>query len=102
MARRVLVQHPYGAPDARVVVRAIPGGGSLLRARRDPTTLLADQHVVAASHTDRQSTLLVRTDARIHDPAWPVGRLSLEDLVLAYMGHAVADDNHRPALEVVR
>jgi ABC-2 type transport system ATP-binding protein len=58
--------------------------------------------VVAASHTDRQSTLLVRTDARIHDPAWPVGRLSLEDLVLAYMGHAVADDNHRPALEVVR
>jgi ABC-2 type transport system ATP-binding protein len=77
----------------------------LTGARRDPATLPADQHVVAASHTDRQTTLLVRTDARIHDPAWTVGKLSLEDLVLAYMGHAAtdsSDDYHRPALEVVR
>jgi ABC-2 type transport system ATP-binding protein len=74
----------------------------LTGARRDPATLPADQRVVAASHTDRQTTLLVRTDARIHDPAWTVGQLSLEDLVLAYMGHAAANDNHRPALEVLR
>jgi ABC-2 type transport system ATP-binding protein len=77
----------------------------LTGARRDPSTLPAGQHVVAASHTDRQSTLLVRTDAPILDPAWTVGRLSLEDLVLAYMGHAAgnaSDDYHRPALEVVR
>jgi ABC-2 type transport system ATP-binding protein len=75
----------------------------LTGARRDPATLPADQQVVAASHTDRQTTLLVRTDAPIHDPAWTVGRLSMEDLVLAYMGHAAPNnDNHRPALEVVR
>jgi ABC-2 type transport system ATP-binding protein len=76
----------------------------LTGARRDPATLPADQHVVAASHTDRQSTLLVRTEAPIHDPAWTVGQLSLEDLVLAYMGHAAANHNHnhRPALEVLR
>jgi ABC-2 type transport system ATP-binding protein len=75
----------------------------LTGARRDPATLPADQHVVAASHTDRQTTLLVRTDARIHDPAWTVGQLSMEDLVLAYMGHATATTNHhRPALEVLR
>jgi ABC-2 type transport system ATP-binding protein len=76
----------------------------LTGARRDPATLPADQHVVAASHTDRQSSLLVRTEAAIHDPAWTVGQLSLEDLVLAYMGHAEANhnDNHRPALEVLR
>jgi ABC-2 type transport system ATP-binding protein len=74
----------------------------LTGARRDPSTLPADQHVIAASHTDRQSTLLVHTEAPIHDPAWTVGQLSLEDLVLAYMGHAAANDNHRPALEVVR
>ena len=74
----------------------------LTGARRDPANLPADQHVIAASHTDRQTTLLVRTDAPIHDPAWTVGQLGLEDLVLAYMGQAAANDNHRPALEVLR
>jgi ABC-2 type transport system ATP-binding protein len=74
----------------------------LTGARRDPATLPADQHVIAASHTDRQTTLLVRTDARIHDPAWTVGQLSMEDLVLAYMGQPAPHRNHRPALEVLR
>lgn len=71
-------------------------------ARRDPATLPAGQHVIAASHTDRQTTLLVRTDAPIHDPAWTVSQLGMEDLVLAYMGQAAAEDHHRPALEVLR
>jgi ABC-2 type transport system ATP-binding protein len=77
----------------------------LTGARRDPATLPSDQHVIAASHTDRQSTLLVRSETPIHDPAWTVGQLSLEDLVLAYMGHAAhnaPNNNHRPALEVLR
>ena len=74
----------------------------LTGARRDPATLPADQHVVAASHTDRQSTLLIRTEAPIYDPAWTVGQLSLEDLVLAYMGQTAANHNHRPALEALR
>ncbi|MEU4410200.1 ABC transporter ATP-binding protein [Streptosporangium sp. NPDC023963] len=63
--------------------------------------LPADQHVVSAHHTDRQSTYVVRTDAPIHDPAWTVGRLGLEDLVLAYMEKRTAD-NRRAALEVWR
>jgi ABC-2 type transport system ATP-binding protein len=75
----------------------------LTGARRDPATLPADQHVISASHTDRQTTLLVRTEAPIHDPAWTVGQIGLEDLVLAYMGQAVASgDHYQPALEVVR
>jgi ABC-2 type transport system ATP-binding protein len=78
----------------------------LTGARRDRVTLPADQQVVAASHTDRQTTLLVRTDAPIHDPAWTVSQLGLEDLVLAYMGKpthtAHTGGNHRPALEVLR
>ncbi|QKW33829.1 ABC transporter ATP-binding protein [Actinomadura sp. NAK00032] len=61
-------------------------------------TLPADQHVVSESHTDRQSTFVVRTDGPIHDPAWTVGRLGLEDLVLAYMAKAPI----RPALEAIR
>jgi ABC-2 type transport system ATP-binding protein len=74
----------------------------LTGARRDPATLPAEQHVIAASHTERQTTLLVRTEAPIHDPAWTVGRLGLEDLVLAYMGQQAAQRRHRPALEVLR
>jgi ABC-2 type transport system ATP-binding protein len=72
--------------------------------RRDEKTLPAAQHVISASHTDRQSTLVIRTDQPILDPAWTVSRLSLEDLVLAYMGRAVAPEqnNHRPVLEVQR
>jgi ABC-2 type transport system ATP-binding protein len=66
--------------------------------RRDPATLPADQHVVSASHTDRQSTLLVRTGGPVHDPAWTVGQVALEDLVLAYM----SPNTGRPALEVLR
>jgi ABC-2 type transport system ATP-binding protein len=74
----------------------------LTGARRDLATLPAEQHVISASHTDRQTTLLVRTDAPIHDPAWTVGQLNLEDLVLAYMGQTAANRDHRPALEAVR
>ncbi|WUH97906.1 ABC transporter ATP-binding protein [Spirillospora sp. NBC_00431] len=66
--------------------------------RRDASTLPADQHVVSESHTDRQSTFLVRTGEPIHDPAWTVGQVGLEDLVLAYMSAEPA----RPPLEAVR
>jgi ABC-2 type transport system ATP-binding protein len=70
--------------------------------RRDPANLPADQHVVSASHTDRQTTLLVRTDGPILDPAWDVSRLTLEDLVLAYMSGPATDRNPRPTLEALR
>lgn len=65
--------------------------------RRD--TLPGDQHIVSESHTDRQSTYVVRADGAIHDPAWTVGRLGLEDLVLAYMTTTAAS---RPALEAIK
>jgi ABC-2 type transport system ATP-binding protein len=53
--------------------------------RRDLATLPGDQQVITASHTDRQSTLIIRTDSPILDPAWTVTGVGLEDLVLAYM-----------------
>jgi ABC-2 type transport system ATP-binding protein len=61
----------------------------LTGARRDPASLPASQQVIEARHTDRQSTLLVRTEEPIHDPAWAVSDLTLEDLVLAYLDHGV-------------
>jgi ABC-2 type transport system ATP-binding protein len=71
--------------------------------RRDPDTLPAGQHVITASHTDRQTTLLVRTDTAVHDPSWTVSPLGLEDIALAYMARpADAARDTRPALEVLR
>lgn len=72
--------------------------------RRDLDRLPSDQHVITASHTDRQTTLLVRTGGPIHDPAWTVSQVSLEDLVLAYMSRPAAEAgrNDRPILEVQR
>ncbi|MFD8498792.1 ABC transporter ATP-binding protein [Amycolatopsis sp. NPDC059657] len=69
----------------------------LVGPRRDLGTLPSDQHVVSASHTDRQTTLIVRTGAPILDPAWTVSPLTLDDLVLAYLAKPA-----RPALEVLR
>jgi ABC-2 type transport system ATP-binding protein len=63
--------------------------------RRDPARLPADQEVIEASHTDRQSTLLVRSDGPILDPAWTVEQIGLEDLVLAYMRRAGDADRTR-------
>jgi ABC-2 type transport system ATP-binding protein len=53
--------------------------------RRDPDRIAGVAAVVRATHTDRQSTLLVRTDGPLRDPALTVGDVTLEDLVLAYL-----------------
>ncbi|OLR94538.1 ABC transporter ATP-binding protein [Actinokineospora bangkokensis] len=67
-------------------------------ARRDDP-LPGGQRVVAASHTERQSTLVVRTDDPVLDPHWDVTEIGLEDLVLAYLAPPAPA---RTELEVVR
>jgi ABC-2 type transport system ATP-binding protein len=75
----------------------------LIGPRRDLRTLPSNQDVIEESHTDRSSTVLVRTDHPILDPSWTVERVTLDDLVLAYMGRAVGRERERPSdLEVVR
>ena len=56
--------------------------------RRDPDKLPDGLEVISASHTDVQTTLLVRTSDPVMDPAWTVSQVGLEDLVLAYMSQA--------------
>jgi len=67
--------------------------------RRDPGALPAGIEVIEESHTDKQSTLLVRTVQPVHDPSWTVTPVGLEDLVLGYMSGARDDRTHR--LQVV-
>jgi len=71
--------------------------------RRDASRLPAGFDVIEESHTDKQSTFLVRTDERIFDPAWTVTPLTLDDLVIAYMSRARdSEQTRRAKLGVIR
>ena len=70
--------------------------------RRDPRSLPANQEVIEESHTDKQSTFLVRTSELILDPAWSVKPVTLDDLVLAYLSNPVHPEHVRQELGVVR
>ena len=72
----------------------------LTGARRDLADLPAGTEVIEESHTDRQSTLIVRSTTPIDDPLFAVEQLTLEDLVLAYMSQKATDS--RPVLETTR
>jgi ABC-2 type transport system ATP-binding protein len=54
--------------------------------RRDAPTVARIEKVVQATHTERQTTLLVRTDRPLADPSWQVAEVGLEEVVLAYLG----------------
>ena len=69
--------------------------------RRDPASLPGGVQVISASHTDVQSTLLVRSAGPVLDPVWTVSEVGLEDLVLAYLSQA-AGRGRRNHLEVQR
>jgi ABC-2 type transport system ATP-binding protein len=68
--------------------------------RRDEGTLPAGMQLISASHTSRQSTLLVRTSGPVLDPAWTVSEVGLEDLALAYMKQATERGRRHRHLEV--
>ncbi|HUP68701.1 MAG TPA: ABC transporter ATP-binding protein [Acidimicrobiales bacterium] len=53
--------------------------------RCEATSMPRSYHVVQASHTERQTTVLVRTTDAVMDPRWAVSDVGLEELVLEYM-----------------
>jgi len=55
--------------------------------RRQRADIAGVAAVIRESHTDKQTTLLVRTNGPILDPAWTVHDVTLEDLVLAYLAY---------------
>jgi ABC-2 type transport system ATP-binding protein len=59
----------------------------LLTGPREEATRLADSHVVVReTHTERQTTLLVRANGHVYDATWELHDLDLEEIVLAYLG----------------
>ena len=53
---------------------------------------------IKATATANQLRVVARLDGPVLDPAWEIGELGLEDILLAYMGH---DHDRDPGLRVV-
>jgi len=71
----------------------ILAGHRLLTGPRDEAADVARTHdVIRVSHTDRQTTLLVRADGHVYDARWQLHELDLEEVVLAYLGQRGSDD----------
>jgi len=70
--------------------------------RRETATLPDGLEVISASHTDVQTTLIVRTSGPVLDPAWTVCEVGLEDLALAYMKQAARRGDRNRHLEVLK
>lgn len=60
--------------------------------RRDERSLEPGLMVVQATHTERGSRLLVRTETPVLDAAWEVTEVGLEEVVLGYMGAGAHPD----------
>ncbi len=58
----------------------------LVGPRKSTTAIEKTRTIVQAVRTDRQTTLLVRGNAPVLDPAWESADVGLEEMVLAYMG----------------
>ena len=62
----------------------------LVGPRKDTAAIARTHTIVQAVHTARQTTLLVRGNAPVIDPAWETSEVGLEEMVLAYMGQDAA------------
>jgi ABC-2 type transport system ATP-binding protein len=65
--------------------------------RRHPARLGGAHIVIQESHTERQTTLLVRVNGAFADPSWQVDEVGLEEIVLAYLGQQARDRAREPA-----
>jgi len=65
----------------------ILAGHRLLTGPRSDAASVARLHeVIRESHTERQTTLLVRANGHVYDAGWELHELDLEEVVLAYLG----------------
>jgi len=53
----------------------------------DAASVARVHNVIRESHTERQTTLLVRANGHVYDTCWQQHEVDLEELVLAYMGY---------------
>ena len=68
----------------------------LIGPRQDEAAVASVHTVIEASHTERQTTLLVRTNGPLFDPSWEMEEMSMEDIVLAYLSQQARDQVPAP------
>ena len=77
---------------ARTLVAApidevLAGHRLLTGPRADATSVARVHEVIRESHTERQTSLLVRANGHVYDASWQVHEVDLEEIVLAYLGY---------------
>jgi len=65
--------------------------------RKDTTAIARTHSIVREDTTSRQTTLLVRLNGPVIDPAWAVDEPNLEEIVLGYMSAGQAGHDAGPA-----
>ena len=55
--------------------------------RSDAASVNRVHNVIRESHTERQTTLLVRANGHVYDTCWEQHEVDLEEIVLAYLGY---------------
>jgi ABC-2 type transport system ATP-binding protein len=55
--------------------------------RSDAASVARVHNVIRESHTERQTTLLVRANGHVYDTCWEQHEVDLEEIVLAYLGY---------------
>jgi len=69
----------------------------LVGPRKDTTAIARAHTIVREDSTARQTTLLVRLNGPVLDPAWAVEETNLEEMVLGYMTQGAAGPGTGPA-----
>ncbi|MGZ4410940.1 MAG: ATP-binding cassette domain-containing protein [Gaiellaceae bacterium] len=59
----------------------------LIGPRSDTASVERTHSVIRESHTQRQTTLLVRSHGHVYDSRWEQHEVDLEEIVLAYLGY---------------
>jgi ABC-2 type transport system ATP-binding protein len=80
-----------GRPQLVGSIEDILAGHRLITGPRTDAAGVARMHdVIRESHTERQTTLLVRANGHVYDADWELHELGLEEIVLAYLGQKAA------------
>jgi ABC-2 type transport system ATP-binding protein len=83
-----LITLAQGATQLSGTIAEIVASHRLLTGPRSDAAAVTRVHeVIRASHTDRQTTLLVRANGHVYDSCWEQHEVDLEEIVLAYLGY---------------
>jgi ABC-2 type transport system ATP-binding protein len=83
-----LITLAQGATQLHGSIAEIVASHRLLTGPRSDAASVARVHdVIRESHTERQTTLLVRANGHVYDSCWEQHEVDLEEIVLAYLGY---------------